>query len=84
MDTAFPQKYPFIFDRNLAKANCTGNRGCTSCDIVLDIVLNIRIEYAVMNIYIYILYLIPSTIIHLNSSLPAFINISYKYVSENR
>ena len=37
MDTALPQKFPFIFDRNLAKANCTGNRVCTSCDtVVLD------------------------------------------------
>ena len=27
--------YPFILDRNLAKANCTGNRVCTSCDIVV-------------------------------------------------
>ena len=38
MDTALPQKFPFILDRNLAKANCTGNRVCTSCDIaVLDL-----------------------------------------------
>ena len=38
MDTALPQKFPFILDRNLAKANCTQNRVCTSCDIVvLDI-----------------------------------------------
>ena len=35
MDTALPQKFPFILDRNLAKANCTGNRACTSCDIVV-------------------------------------------------
>ena len=35
MDTAFPQKFPFILDRNLAKANCTGKRVCTSCDIVV-------------------------------------------------
>ena len=34
MDTALSQKYPFILDRNLAKANCTENRVCTSCDIV--------------------------------------------------
>ena len=34
MDTTLPQKFPFILDRNLAKANCTGNRVCTSCDIV--------------------------------------------------
>ena len=37
MDTALPQKSPFILDRNLAKANCTGNRVCTSRDtVVLD------------------------------------------------
>ena len=37
MDTALPQKFPFILDRNLAKANCTDNRVCTSCDtVVLD------------------------------------------------
>ena len=35
MDTALPQKFSFILDRNLAKANCTGNRVCTSCDIVV-------------------------------------------------
>ena len=34
MDTALPQKFPFILDRNLAQANCTRNRVCTSCDIV--------------------------------------------------
>ena len=37
MDTAHPQKFPFILDMNLAKANCTGNHVCTSCDkVVLD------------------------------------------------
>ena len=35
MDTALPQEFPFILDRNLAKANCTGNRVCTSCDTVV-------------------------------------------------
>ena len=35
MDTALAQEFPFILDRNLAKANCTGNRVCTSCDIVV-------------------------------------------------
>ena len=30
-----PSKISFILDRNLAKANCTGNRICTSCDIVV-------------------------------------------------
>ena len=35
MDTALPQKFPFILDKNLVKANCTGNRVCTSCDIVV-------------------------------------------------
>ena len=38
MDTSLTQKFPFILDRNLAKANCTGNRVCTSCDtVVLDL-----------------------------------------------
>ena len=38
MDTALPRKFPFVLDRNLAKAKCTENRVCTSCDIVvLDI-----------------------------------------------
>ena len=35
MDTALPQKFNFILDRNLAKANCTENRVCTSCDTVV-------------------------------------------------
>ena len=35
MDTALPQKFPFILDRNLAKANCTGIHLCTSCDTVV-------------------------------------------------
>ena len=35
MDTALPQKFPFILDRNLAKANCTEDRICTSCDTVV-------------------------------------------------
>ena len=35
MDTALPQKFPFILDRNLAVNNCTGNRVCTSCDTVV-------------------------------------------------
>ena len=35
MDTALPEKSPFVLDRNLAKANCTGNRVCTSCDTVV-------------------------------------------------
>ena len=35
MDTALPQKIPFILDRNLAKANCTGNHVCTSCNKVV-------------------------------------------------
>ena len=42
MDTALPQKFSFILDRNLAKANCTENRVCTSCDTV------------VLGLYIYI------------------------------
>ena len=35
MDTELLQKFPFILDRNLVKANCTGNRVCMSCDTVV-------------------------------------------------
>ena len=35
METALTQKFPFILDRNLAKANCTKNGVCTSCDTVV-------------------------------------------------
>ena len=35
MDTALIQKFPFISNRNLAKANCTENHVCTSCDRVV-------------------------------------------------
>ena len=50
MDTALTQKNTFILDKNLTKANCTGNRVCTSCDIeVLALKLNIRIQ---MSLYL--------------------------------
>ena len=43
MDKALLQKFPFILDRNLAKANCTVNRVCTSCDtVVLDLHINLN------------------------------------------
>ena len=45
MDTAFTQKFPFILDRNLAKANCTGNQVCTSCDTVVHTVSNFVTEF---------------------------------------
>ena len=35
MDTSLPHKFPFILDRDLAKANCKENRVCTSCDTVV-------------------------------------------------
>ena len=35
MDTVLTQKFPFILDRNLAKANCKENHVCTSCDTVV-------------------------------------------------
>ena len=35
MDTALTQKFPFILDRNLAKANGTENHVCTFCDTVV-------------------------------------------------
>ena len=38
MDTALTQKFPFIVDRKLAKANGTVNYVCTSCDtVVVDV-----------------------------------------------
>ena len=47
MDTARLQKFLFILDRNLAKANCTGNHVCTSCDkVVLDCDPTFRSEHA--------------------------------------
>ena len=52
MDTALPQKFPFILDRNLAKANCTENRVCTSCDtVVLGKELNKTLPNNKVNIY---------------------------------
>ena len=44
MDTALPQKFTFILDRNLVKADCTGNRVCTSCDIVF-LCAGLRLQY---------------------------------------
>ena len=62
MDTALPQKFPFILDRNLAKANCTGIRVCTSCDtVVLAIGIKIFKHFSVaqflydMAIYLHIM-----------------------------
>ena len=43
MDTALPKKFPFILDRNLAKANCAENHVCTSCDTVV-LVQSIKIS----------------------------------------
>ena len=41
MYTALTQKFPFILDRNLAKANGTENHVCTSCDtVVLGFLIN--------------------------------------------
>ena len=35
METALAQKFSFILDSNLAKADCTENHVCTSCDRVV-------------------------------------------------
>ena len=35
MDTALPQKFSFILERNFKKANCTKNHVCMSCDTVV-------------------------------------------------
>ena len=50
MDTALPQKFSFILDRNLAKANCTEDHVCTSCD---KVVLHIYIYIYSINIFAY-------------------------------
>ena len=44
MDT-LSQKFHFILDRNLAKANCTENQVCTSCDIVVVVVHTYTLWY---------------------------------------
>ena len=57
MDTALPQKFPFVFDKNLAKANCTENHVCTSCDIVVlccvyEILVLLRQKYIKKGIFL--------------------------------
>ena len=55
MDTALPQKFTFILDRNLAKANCTRNNVCTFCDkVVLDIDLNKKNKKIKKKVHYYI------------------------------
>ena len=51
MDTALPQKFPFILDRNLAKANCTGDQFGTSCDIVVLALVFKNTSCMVLNIF---------------------------------
>ena len=51
MDKALPQKFPFILDKNLAKANCTEDRVCTSCDKINAIFL---ITLIVQLIYLFL------------------------------
>ena len=51
MNTALPQKFPFILDRNLAKANCTEDRVCTSCDkVVLGMYIKLRLQRSTYDI----------------------------------
>ena len=50
MDTALPQIFLFVLDRNLAKANYTGNHVCTSCDrVVLGQSTNPAGHFAIFN-----------------------------------
>ena len=56
MDTALPQKFPFILDRNLAKANCTETRVCTSCDIEFFGEHVTKFRRIVKKIYIFLSY----------------------------
>ena len=54
MDTAHPQKFPFILDRNLAKDNCTGNHVCTSCDkVVLGSNINVSSERSELDMILF-------------------------------
>ena len=48
MDTALPQKFPFILDRNLAKANCSKNHVCMSCD---KVVLGYDLQIIICNLH---------------------------------
>ena len=43
MDTTLPQKFPFVLDRNLAKANCTGNRIYTIFNYTIKHLIDILI-----------------------------------------
>ena len=46
------KKFPFILDRNLAKANCTENHVCTSCDTVVLLVKSVFVRRATnMNLH---------------------------------
>ena len=70
MDTALPQKNPFILDRNLAKANCTENHVCTSCDkVVLDIDISIIVPYQLLYRinYCTVLYRMYNDVVHYSS-----------------
>ena len=74
MDTALPQKFPFILYRNLAKANCTGNQVCTSCDIVvLDYGKNflLCVSFLLLSWKLSVIVFVPRVVI---------INKSYKIV----
>ena len=58
MDTALAYKLPFILDRNLAKANCTGNHVCTSCDrVVLALMLNLFLPILMLNLKVNLKYM---------------------------
>ena len=61
MDTNLTQKFPFILDRNLGKANCTGKHVCTSCDtVVLALPINDErpSQYSLLCLfYVYFLFL---------------------------
>ena len=51
MDTALPQKYPFILDRK-----CTENQVCTSCDtVVLARLINLvaLLTWIIMQTFVY-------------------------------
>ena len=79
MDTALPQKFPFVLDRNLAKANCTENRACTSWDTeVLDFTVYIVYLPPVYKYLLRVPYYIPKKIcLYLANECNIYIHLLY-------
>ena len=87
MDTALPQKFPFILNRNLAKVNCTGNHVCTSCDTVVPGCVIIIFLFERVSIFfsmdtidiIFLVYSISAILKFLNNSFQTLNILSQKF-----